>query len=485
MPSRVLVGVQRVSGRGYTAPVPYHPGSSYPELAQVPVGESNHVYDAVRRAFAVLGLDAGNHGTPSWNPLGAVVRPGDRVLIKPNLIWHSHRQNPQEWHAVITHGSVVRAVLDYVLLALGDAGHVTIADGPQLDADWRTIIERTGLDEVVADCRKRTSTSVQLCDLRDSWMDVRGDVKYGETPLGGDPAGSSIVDLGETSRFYGFAGEGRYYGADYDDEETNRAHQGSTQRYRICRSALDADVIVNIPKLKTHKKVGVTLSLKNLVGVNAERNWLPHYTVGAPDDGGDQFPARTIRTSTEQIGMSWLRNAADRWRTTAPFLRTAKSAAKRVWGDTQTTVRSGNWHGNDTCWRMVHDINRAVLYSAGSVFPAQERKRTLVVIDGVVAGEGNGPESPRAVHAGLILAGLDPVAVDWTAATLMGFDPNRIPQLARAFDDSPLPLASFAPSDIVLFSDNLEYRGPLHSLSPDSCMHFEPHFGWLDAMERR
>ena len=462
MPRRVLVGVQRVTGRGYPAATPYHPGRSYPEMPHTPTGESNAVYDGVRQVFVVLGLDSENRGTRRWNPLGGVIQPGDRVLIKPNLIWHAHRQNPQEWQAVITHGSVIRAVLDYVVLALGGAGRVTIADGPQLDADWPTIIQRTGLAEVVADCQKRTSTQVQLCDLRDSWMDVRGDVKYGETPLRGDPAGSAVTDLGENSRFFGFAGEGRYYGADYDSEETNQAHRGSTQQYRICRSALDADVIVNIPKLKTHKKVGVTLSLKNLVGVNAERNWLPHYTVGAPETGGDQFPSLTMRTSTEQLGMSWLRRTADRWQITAPFLRTAKSAAKRVWGDTQSTVRSGNWRGNDTCWRMVHDINRAVLYSAGSAFPVEERKRTVVVIDGVVAGEGNGPESPRPVYAGVILAGLEPVAAE-----------------------SPLPLAAFAPSDITLVSESPEYCGPLSSVSAESCMHFRPHFGWLDAVERR
>ena len=35
---------------------------------------------------------------------------------------------------------------------------------------------------------------------------------------------------------------------------------------------------INIPKLKTHKKLGMTLCLKNLVGVTDPRYWLPHYT---------------------------------------------------------------------------------------------------------------------------------------------------------------------------------------------------------------
>lgn len=50
-----------------------------------------------------------------------------------------------------------------------------------------------------------------------------------------------------------------------------------------------ADVFINLPKMKVHKKTGVTLSLKNLVGINADKNWLPHYSGGSPRNGGDQF----------------------------------------------------------------------------------------------------------------------------------------------------------------------------------------------------
>jgi hypothetical protein len=42
--------------------------------------------------------------------------------------------------------------------------------------------------------------------------------------------------------------------------------------------------------------VGMTCALKNLVGINANKNWLPHHTEGTPEQGGDQFPAGTLKS---------------------------------------------------------------------------------------------------------------------------------------------------------------------------------------------
>lgn len=50
--------------------------------------ENNHVFQMVSDAFYLLGLDKENYGTKLWNPLGEYVNPGDRVLIKPNLVMH-------------------------------------------------------------------------------------------------------------------------------------------------------------------------------------------------------------------------------------------------------------------------------------------------------------------------------------------------------------------------------------------------------------
>src|SRR5438552_2282393 len=81
--------------------------------------------------------------------------------------------------------------------------------------------------------------------------------------------------LRKFSSFYGVA-ERTYYGADYDIEYTNDHHTGERHEYAFSGTALNSGIVINLPKLKTHKKAGVTLSLKNLVGLNTDKNLLPH-----------------------------------------------------------------------------------------------------------------------------------------------------------------------------------------------------------------
>lgn len=478
------VAAWRMQKAEYPTHAPFHPAQAWPEYRGEPGTHPNQVYDAVRGALRLLKLDESNFGTPEWNPFGTLVRPGDKVLVKPNLIWHAHRYDHAQWQQVITHGSIVRAVVDYVLIALKGKGEVWIADGPQLDANWEEIMARTGLREVCAWYEKTSAVPVKMLDLRDAWEDVRGDVLYGRTSLPGDPLGAVEVNLAETSRFHDHGGSGKYYGASYEQDETNYHHSNGRHEYRLSRTAAAADVLINLPKMKTHKKTGVTLSLKNLVGINSGRNWLPHHTDGDPANGGDQFPEANVKNRSERWGIRRLQQLALRYpRIVAPLFRAAKSCARPVFGHTRETVRSGNWHGNDTAWRMVHDINRALLYSADNRFPAPTLKRYFSLVDGIIAGDGDGPAAPDAQSAGILVAGFNPVAVDCTAARLMGFDPMRLRVLSEAFAVSKLPLANFRYQDVVIQSNDKRWCGGVAELQSADTFHFKPHFGWTHAIE--
>ena len=59
-------------------------------------------------------------------------------------------------------------------------------------------------------------------------------------------------------------------------------------------------------------------------------------------------------------------------------------------------------------------------------------KTYFVIADGIVAMEGNGPLQGSARPLGRIILGDDSVAADFTCARLIGFDPYRIPHLAKA-----------------------------------------------------
>jgi hypothetical protein len=161
-----------------------------------------------------------------------------------------------------------------------------------------------------------------------------------------------------------------------------------------------------------------------------------------------------------------------------------KSLGSRVFGDTNVdTIRSGNWYGNDTTWRMVLDLNRVLMYAdAEGRLHDRPMRRLFALVDGIVGGEGNGPLDATPKAAGVILAGANPVAVDLVSARLMGFDYRRIPLLARALGALPLSLAGFAHGDVTCISNNPACRGwlpDLHGLGTP----FQPHFGWKGHIE--
>lgn len=57
------------------------------------------------------------------------------------------------------------------------------------------------------------------------------------------------------------------------------------------------------------------------------------------------------------------------------------------------------------------------------------RKPDLVIVDGVVALEGDGPNSPNTHWVGRVIASQDGVALDHYIARIMGMDPSTIPLL--------------------------------------------------------
>ena len=63
----------------------------------------------------------------------------------------------------------------------------------------------------------------------------------------------------------------------------------------------------------------------------------------------------------------------------------------------------------------------------------------LSIVDGITGMEGNGPRNGKPVHAGVLLAGADCLAVDMTMADMMGLRPEDIPLLALALERGIVP----------------------------------------------
>ena len=489
----IRVGLARTAPSYTGLEPPWGPGKAWPELVgllgdRAGGGPPNPVYAAVRAALFGLGLDRERFGTPDWNPLGALVGRGGRVVLKPNFIRHWNPLEGASVECVITHGSILRAVADYAFLAAGAEGSVAVAEAPQQDCDFARIRELAGLDAVVADYEETLGRELEVIDLRREAVVFRDGIIAERRSLPGDPLGYRAVDLGERSFFTGSGLDPlRFRGADYDPGPTTAQHSAGRNAYLLSETVLSADLVVNLPKLKTHKKTGVTLALKNLVGINGDKNWLPHHSLGPVSAGGDEFPEDR-----------WL----DRWRSRAteiarPLLARGRllrvfRAARRVEDATRGSafVRSGNWHGNRTTWRMCCDLNRCFYYSdrAGLHLDAPAPVRTvLTVLDGIVAGEGEGPLAPRDVPLGVVLAATDPLALDLAAVRLMGFDEAKLAKLREPMrDPGPRITAVRDAADVrvceVSASDFGARELALDALRTERV--FVAHPGWIGHVER-
>lgn len=474
----------------YPEHAPYHPHVAYPECAAGPTSdEPNAAYEGVRRVFQLAGLDAERFGAPEWNPLAQLMREGEVVVLKPNMVKEAHPRDPQGWKYVLTHGSVIRAVADYVWKAIGPKGRIILADAPQTDSSFSVMTDLLGL-ATLRDFYAQRGLRFDIVDLRrEEWRSEKG-VVVSRRQLPGDPEGGVAFDLGDASEFTTHRGAGRYYGADYDESVVNHHHSGGHHEYLIAGSVIRADVLFSLPKLKTHKKAGITVSLKNLVGVNADKNWLPHHTEGSPAHGGDEHPNPGLVHRIERLGARWVRRIAVNVPVLGPrLLQGARSVGTRAFGDTENVVRSGNWFGNDTVWRMCLDLNKLVLYGNpdGTLrAPTPEnRKRHYVLVDGIIAGQGRGPMNPDPVEAGIVLFGVEPPAVDSACGVLMGFDPDKIPILAGAFRCRKYPITSLADwRKVEIVSDVAEWSRGLGAIPVAASLRFEPHFGWKGHIER-
>jgi uncharacterized protein (DUF362 family) len=141
---------------------------------------------------------------------------------------------------------------------------------------------------------------------------------------------------------------------------TNKGRYTGLPHFYVAAAVARADVVISMPKLKTHHWVGVTLSMKNLFGT------LPGIFYGWPKNLLHQ---RGIPNSIIDLAL------------TIP----------------------------------VH----------------------YAIVDGVIGMEGDGPIMGVAKQVGAVIMGKNLLAVDCTAARIMGFDPYKIDYLATAGNHLP------------------------------------------------
>jgi uncharacterized protein (DUF362 family) len=143
--------------------------------------------------------------------MGRFVRPGQRVVIKPNMSF----PNPPEW-GTTTHPSVVRELA--VMCHESGASEVLILDNPLRNADLS--LERSG--------------------LKGTFQDFPGTRVEGIT----------------NRRFF---------------ERLQIPDGKDLKETLVMREVLEADVLISVPVAKSHSATGVSLSMKGMMGLIYER----------------------------------------------------------------------------------------------------------------------------------------------------------------------------------------------------------------------
>lgn len=466
---------------------PFNPNKVYPEINYdyTPLPD-NLIYEEMRTLFYKMGYDKDNFNTKKWNPLGFLINKGDKVLIKPNFVI-DYNKYP---FTVISHPSVIRFLIDYANIATGKSGEIIVGDAPQMNANSKKILEFTKIDKLIHYLNEK-NINVKFIDFRSKSVEKNWKKR---TYLNGDPLGSKIVDLKKDSLLLELekSNKANFYGADYNRKIVNYNHNLTCNAYRISQTLLDSDVVISVPKLKTHKKTGVTLNLKNFIGINVHKNYLPHYRIGSPKQNGDAYPNMNSFLNS----LRFLRYLFRDW-----FLSRYNSKIGRFFHNLMSSKKyfeyfilkiffpqfysqyfhllDGNWGGNDTIWRTILDLNVIVHYANkyGELEHKKQRK-FFSVIDGIIGGERDGPLRPSKKKSGILVIGEELLLNDLVATEIMGFDYKKIPLLNNALRLKSFPLIDKNSEDKIriISNDNNLHNRDLKSLNLN--LNYIPSTGW-------
>lgn len=478
----------------YLEEAPFNPSENYPEY---PFGENlsaapNPVYAALRELFVLLEYDKENFGTKNWNPLKKLVSPGMTIVLKPNFVrsWHAERKNP---YSMITHPSVLRAIADYCLIALKGVGKIIIADAPQYDGNWSELIELTKINKIEEFFKNNSKVEFDLRDLRPYWSRKKHFPSMVE-PLKGDSQGSLKINLESESALSSHQKPNQLFGAVYHRQETIQNHTGKKQIYEVSRTVMEADVVICVPKLKTHKKVGVTMNIKGLVGICTNKNLIVHYTLGLPSEGGDQYPPNHFTPMEERLIKT------ERWMYDT-FLAKQNIPLEYVhrsiyWlhgkfikpfgigvDKKKRLLDVGNWYGNDSAWRMSVDLLKLFLFADknGKLQKTPQRK-VFSIIDGIIGGENKGPLEPDPVESKILIASENMLAADIVGTRLMGFNPLKIKMFTTLMNETKRDFGVKKLSDIEVNSTDNKFENCLVE-SDNKFFNYAPYPGWIGHIE--
>lgn len=357
---------------------------------------------------------------------GIIIK-GKKVLIKPN--WVLHNRKPEDEICMRTNDTFILAALELVLN--NQPSSIVIGDAPIQSCDWKKMLN-TELLSSITSLSKKYSIPIIVKDFRRVTFNPELNDPVKEI----NPLSDYIIfDLAEQSFLEPISTNKNIFRVtSYNPDQLAEAHRKGVHKYCITKELFESDVIISMPKVKTHQKTGITCALKNLVGLNGDKDYLPHHRIGGTGFGGDCYPGKNIF----RLASEYLLDMANR-RQGKFFYKPLIYSAAVIWKlslPKKVHDLASAWYGNDTTWRMVMDLNKIAEYGKADGTIANVPQRQLFSLcDGIIGGQGDGPLRPEPLPLGFISftnhSGLNDICM----ATLMGFDVERIPLLKSALKE--------------------------------------------------
>lgn len=461
--------------------MPYNPSKLYPEYPfnkdHIALDE-NLVYESIRDMLFKFGFDTDNFGKENWNPLGGFIRPGMNVLLKPNMVNHFHPFN-FGMDCLITHGSVIRVICDYVIIALQGIGKITIGDAPIQGADFSKLIELNGTKALLDFYNEsKKSIDIELVDFRQT-VAICNQKGLIIRTYQQDNVKFSYVDLGKESYFSDLDNR-KYAISDYPQSKMKEYHQSGIHKYLVPQTLLNADVIINIPKPKTHRFAGLTGAMKNFIGINSQKENLPHHSMGSIQEKGDEYPNKNF--IKKLIGylsnLITVLSIKKLFIISLPLYLIRYILIRLV--NKNDRIFKGGWYGNDTIWRTILDINKIVLYAGKTGKLEKTPQRTIFTIcDAVISGELLGPLEPSPVPSRCFIAGFNVYAIDRFLAHLMNFNIKYLLFLTK----TPPELGFINDKEINLLTNN-DVLNNRSILEFETKYNFKPVPGWEILLDK-
>jgi uncharacterized protein (DUF362 family) len=349
---------------------------------------------------------------------------GKKIFIKPNWVTHDHKTDDEI--CLRTNDSLIIGVLEIILDYKPSA--VTIGDAPIQGCNWDRMIKEQFYSEIRKLSRDHNIT-VTIKDLRRTTFDPAKNIPLTEL----NPISDYVIfDLHHDSLLEPISSEkGKFRVVDYNSDGLAESHKPGHHKYCITREFFDADIVISIPKIKTHQKTGITGALKNLVGLNGDKNFLPHHREGGTAHGGDCYPGGNILRRFAELALD--KANRHQGKIIYYFLRSVAFIFWKLSFPDYVHQLSAGWYGNDTCWRMVMDLNKIAVYGRSDGILSQDPLRKIYSLsDGIIAGQGDGPLNPDPLPLGVISFSDVSSMNDICMAVLMCLDITKIPLLNAA-----------------------------------------------------